>query len=215
MFDTANADALLRHHAATAAAISTLFYPHAEVVLHDLETGLIAGIWNAFSGRKPGSESLVEDELDQAGEGGVYGPYEKTGEDGRRLKSVTAVLKDDFGQAVGLLCINMDVSHFEAAAKLLAAFTGAAAPRPPSLFAGDWREEINTALHDWLRTHGLALTAMRKGDRVALVAELDRRGLFQTRNAVDHLAGLMGASRASIYNYLADARRQNKKDNIS
>ena len=52
----------------------------------------------------------------------------------------------------------------------------------------------------------------RKGDRVALVAALDTRGLFQTRNAVDHLAGLIGASRASIYNYLADARRQSQKD---
>lgn len=211
MSETTNADTLLRQHAATAAAISTLFYPHAEVVLHDLETGLIAGIWNAFSGRKPGTESLVEDELEEVGQDGVYGPYEKTGEDGRHLKSVTAVLRDEVGQAAGLLCINMDVSHFEAAAKLLSAFTGAAAPRPPSLFAGDWREEINTVLHDWLRGRGLALTALKKGDRVALVAALDRRGLFQTRNAVDHLAGLMGASRASIYNYLADAR-QNQKD---
>ncbi|WP_337183192.1 PAS domain-containing protein [Shinella sp.] len=215
MFDTQNADTLLGRHSATAAAISTLLYPHAEVVLHDLETGLIAGIWNAFSGRKPGMESLVEDELEQAGEGGVYGPYEKTGGDGRRLKSVTAVLKDDFGQAAGLLCINMDVSHFEAAAKLLSAFTGTAAPRPPSLFAGDWREAINMALTEWLRGRGLALPALRKGDRVALVAELDRRGLFQTRNAVDHLAGLIGASRASIYNYLADARRQTRKDRTS
>ncbi len=213
MFDSSNADLLLRQHAATAAAVSTLFYPHAEVVLHDLETGLIAGIWNAFSGRKPGMESLVEDELEEVGEGGVYGPYEKIGEDGRRLKSVTAVLQDDFGQALGLFCINMDVSHFDAAAKLLSAFAGgAAAARPASLFAGDWREEINTALHDWLRTRGLALTALKKGDRVALVATLDERGLFQTRNAVDHLAGLIGASRASIYNYLADARRQNQKD---
>jgi D-arginine utilization repressor len=202
MYDSSNADLLLRQHTATAAAISTLFYPHAEVVLHDLETGLIAGIWNAFSGRKAGMESLVEEELEEAGEGGIYGPYEKTGEDGRRLKSVTAVLKDDFGQALGLFCINMDVSHFDAAARLLSA----------SLFAGDWREEINTALHDWLRTRGLALTALKKGDRVALVAALDERGLFQTRNAVDHLAGLIGASRASIYNYLADARRQNQKD---
>lgn len=215
MFDSSNADLLLRQHAATAAAISTLFYPHAEVVLHDLETGLIAGIWNAFSGRKAGMDSLVENTLEAAGEAGVYGPYEKTGEDGRRLKSVTAVLKDDHGQALGLLCINMDVSHFEAAARLLAAFTGVAAPRPPSLFAGDWREEINTALHDWLRTRGLALTALKKGDRVALVAALDERGLFQTRNAVDHLASLIGASRASIYNYLADARRQNQKDRPS
>ena len=215
MTETTNADLLLRRHAATAAAISTLLHPHAEVVLHDFETGRIAGIWNAFSGRKAGMESLVEEELEEAGEGGIYGPYEKTGEDGRRLKSVTAVLKDDFGQALGLFCINMDVSHFDAAARLLSAFTGAAAARPASLFAGDWREEINTALHDWLRTNGLALTALKKGDRVALVAALDERGLFQTRNAVDHLAGLMGASRASIYNYLADARRPNKKDSIS
>lgn len=215
MFDSSNADLLIRQHAATAAAISTLLYPHAEIVLHDLETGLIAGIWNAFSGRKPGMESLVGETLSDVGEGDVYGPYEKTGEDGRRLKSVTSVLKDEHGQALGLLCINMDVSHFEAAAKLLAAFTGAAAPRPPSLFAGDWREEINTALHDWLRGNGLALSALKKVDRVALVANLDARGLFQTRNAVDHLAGLIGASRASIYNYLADARRQNPKDMTS
>ncbi|UNK39437.1 PAS domain-containing protein [Shinella sp. H4-D48] len=215
MFDSANSDTLLVRHATTASAISTLFYPHAEVVLHDLETGLIAGIWNAFSGRKPGMESFVGGELEEAGEAGVYGPYEKTGEDGRRLKSVTAVLKDEFDQALGLLCINMDVSHFDAAAKLLSAFTGTVAPRPPSLFSGDWREEINTALHDWLRTHGLALTALKKAERVALVAALDERGLFQTRNAVDHLASLIGASRASIYNYLADARRQNSKDMTS
>jgi len=63
MFDSSNADMLLRQHAATAAAISTLFYPHAEVVIHDLETGLVAGIWNAFSGRKVGMESLIEDVL--------------------------------------------------------------------------------------------------------------------------------------------------------
>ncbi len=207
-----DADTLLRQHAATAAAISILLYPHAEVVLHDFETGRIAGIWNAFSGRKAGMESLVGEVLTEVNESGVYGPYEKTGEDGRRLKSVTAVLKDDYDRALGLLCINMDISHFEAAAKLLAAFTGAAAPRPPSLFADDWREEINTALHDWLRGNGLALAALKKGDRVALVAALDQRGLFQTRNAVDHLAGLIGASRASIYNYLADARRQSHKD---
>ena len=83
MSESSNADTLLRQHAATAAAISILLHPHAEVVLHDLETGLIAGIWNAFSGRKPGMESLVGETLSDVGEGDVYGPYEKTGEDGR------------------------------------------------------------------------------------------------------------------------------------
>ena len=212
MTDPTNSETLQRQHATTAAAIATLLTPHAEVVLHDLETGSIAGIWNALSGRRPGMDSLVDDALDEAGEGGVYGPYEKTGENGQRLKSVTAVLRDAHGRAAGLLCINMDVSQFDAAARLLAAFSGAPAPRPPSLFTGDWREEINTALHEWLRGQGLALTALRKADRVALVAALDARGLFETRKAADHLAALIGASRASIYNYLADARRQSPKD---
>ena len=86
------------------------------------------------------------------------------------------------------------------------AFAGAEQPRPQALFARDWREEINATLHAWLGERGLALSALKRGDRVALVAALDARGLFQTRNAVDHLASLIGASRASIYNYLAAAR---------
>jgi len=203
-----SAETLLAAHAATAEAVAALLHPHAEVVLHDLATGRIAGIWNAFSGRTAGMESLVDD---VSGEERMLGPYEKTGGDGRRLKSVTAVLSDP----AGLLCINLDVSQFDAAARLLAAFSGAPAPRPPSLFAGDWREEINTALHGWLRARGLTIPALKRGDRVALIAALDAQGLFLTRNAVDHLAGLIGASRASIYNYLADARRANQKDRTS
>lgn len=53
---------------------------------------------------------------------------------------------------------------------------------------------------------GLALSALKRPDRVALVAALEEQGLFKTRNAVDHLASLIGTSRASIYNYLSAAR---------
>ncbi|MNW17634.1 hypothetical protein D3C71_2168860 [compost metagenome] len=52
----------------------------------------------------------------------------------------------------------------------------------------------------------MALSALKRADRVALVAALEARGLFKTRNAVDHLASLIGTSRASIYNYLTAAR---------
>lgn len=44
-------------HAPSAAAISALLYPHAEVVLHDLASGRVAAIWNAFSGRTAGTDS--------------------------------------------------------------------------------------------------------------------------------------------------------------
>ena len=194
-------------HAPSAAAISALLYPHAEVVLHDLSTGKIAALWNAFSGRTAATDSLIEDGLDGMAEGAcVLGPYEKTGADGRRLKSVSAVLRNNEGHAVGLLCINLDVSRIDDAVRLLAAFAGTPEPRPPALFSRDWREEINAALHAWLKVRGLALSALKRPDRVALVAALEEQGLFKTRNAVDHLASLIGTSRASIYNYLSAAR---------
>ncbi len=136
----------------------------------------------------------------------MLGPYEKTGVDGRRIKSISAVLRDAKGDAAGLLCINLDVSMIDNAVKLLSAFAGAAQPRPQVLFSRDWREEINASLHDWLKERGLALSALKRADRVALVAALEERGLFKTRNAVDHLASLIGTSRASIYNYLTAAR---------
>lgn len=200
-------NSLLATHAPAAAAISALLYPHAEVVLHDLKAGTIAAIWNCFSDRAVGEDSLIEEEFATfTGDEAVLGPYEKTGADGRRLKSISAVLRDAGGEAVGLLCINLDVSMIDGAVKLLSAFAGAAQPRPQALFSRDWREEINATLHGWLKERGLALSALKRGDRVALVAALDEGGLFQTRNAVDHLASLIGASRASIYNYLAAAR---------
>ncbi|WKL25728.1 helix-turn-helix domain-containing protein [Sinorhizobium meliloti] len=136
----------------------------------------------------------------------MLGPYEKTGADGRRLKSVSAVLRDGEERAVGLLCINLDVSRIDDAVRLLAAFAGTPEPRPQALFSRDWREEINAALHAWLKVRGLALSALKRPDRVALVAALEEQGLFKTRNAVDHLASLIGTSRASIYNYLSAAR---------
>jgi D-arginine utilization repressor len=196
-------------HAPTAAAISALLYPHAEVVLHDLASGRVAAIWNSFSGRTAGADSLIEEGFaDVAADVSVLGPYEKIGADGARLKSVSAVLRDAVGRAAGLLCINLDVSRIDEAVKLLAAFAGAPEPRPQALFSRDWREAINIALNDWLKARGLALSALKRAERVALVAALEEQGLFQTRNAVDHLASLIGASRASIYNYLAAARRE-------
>ena len=203
----------LKPYQPVGAAIAALLYPHAEVVVHDLASGQVAAIWNAAPGRQPGMDSLVETDLIAASDlSGVFGPYEKTGTDGRRLKSVTAVLRDAAERPVGLLCINMDVSRIDDAVRLLAAFAGTPEPRPPALFAGDWREAMNDALHDWLNARGLSLAALKRPQTVALVAALDQQGLFRTRNAAEHLAGLIGSSRATIYNYLAEARGDAPKD---
>ena len=204
-----SSEQLVARHGAAAAAIVALLHPHAEVVLHDLATRTIAGIWNAWSGRRAGDPSLLDDDVAAFdGTDTVLGPYAKTGDDGRRIKSVTAVLPGSRGRPAGLLCINLDVAPLDAAMRALAAFVAPRVAQPEALFAHDWRERINAALHAWLRERGVALAALGRDERVALVAALDAQGLFETRHAARHLAALIGASRASVYNWLADARRR-------
>lgn len=203
-----SSETLVERYGTVAAAISALLYPHAEVVLHDIAADRIAALWNAWSGRKVGDASMLDDDPGAIERGEpVLGPYEKTTADGRRIKSVTAVLPGARGRPTALLCINLDVSRLDEAMRVLAAFVAPRTERPAALFANDWRESLEYAVHEWLRAEGLALAALTRTGRVALVRALDAQGLFATRHAAQHLAGLIGASRASIYNYLAEARR--------
>lgn len=196
----------LTQHFPTAAAIAALLAPQAEVVIHDLAKDRIAGIWNAFSKRQPGDPSLLGDDPELIGDQDIYGPYEKAGADGGRLKSVSAVLSDESGRRVGLLCINFDVALFDKAIDLMQAFTRAEKPRPEPIFAQDWREQINLGIRAFLQERQITLKALDRDDRVALVAALDAQNLFATRNAAQHVADALGLSRATIYNLLNDAR---------
>lgn len=189
-------------------AIAVVLRPHAEVVIHDLGTGTIRHIANRLSPRDPGDDSLADvgdiESLDDA----VIGPYAKTNWDGRRLKSVTAVLRDGRNRAVGLLCINVDVSMFESLHALTRDFLRFAdtEAKPSALFRNDWREEVNDIVGQFLTERGTTLAVMGIDEREALVQLLEARGLFDVRNAPSYIAPLLGLSRATLYKTLKAVR---------
>jgi D-arginine utilization repressor len=196
-----------------AAAISALLHPHGEVVLHDLALGKIAGIWNAMSGRRIGDPSLLDEEAADYAAAPVLGPYEKTGPGGAHLKSVTAVLPGAAAGSppAGLLCINLDVSQLEQAAALLSAFVTPRQEQPQALFRRDWRETAQAKLHAWLKARGLNAQALTREERIELIGALDQDGLFEARRAVEHVAEMIGVSRAAAYGYLTQARAAPKR----
>lgn len=187
-----------------AEAVVRLFYPHVEAVLHDVETDTVVGIWNAFSGRRPGDPSLLEPELlEQVPGGGVIGPYAKAGLHGEQINSISVVVAD----GAGLLCLNFDRSVLVNAVATLEAFSASAvASRPSALFARDWREEINSLVQDWCTSEGVSPRRLSPGDRERLVAMLDAKGAFRVRHAVTHLAAALDVSRATVYAALKGVR---------
>lgn len=187
-------------------AIALLLQPQAEVVLHDLATETVAHIANPFSHREVGEPSLLH-EIDFRPDVALIGPYEKVNFDGRRLKSVSAVLRED-GRAVGVICINLDVTHLQSAIELLTALTRVppGAGQPAVLFQEDWHERINQYIHAWTARNGVVVTDLSRAQKLQLVGELASDGAFGGKHAASYVSRVLQMSRASVYNYLRAAK---------
>lgn len=188
-------------------AIALLLGPYAEVVLHDPDTDRVLGIWNPVGGRRAGDPSHLGElsALDPA-ERDVYGPYEKVHGDGRRLSSVSAVLRDPEGRPSAVLCVNLDRTPLERAAALLSSFGAPAVTRPEPLFEQDWTERVQHVVGGWAREHGRPVERMSRADRLAVVGLLDGAGVFAVRRAVPFVAGALHTSRSTVYALLSEHR---------
>lgn len=193
-------------------SIARLLHPHAEVVLHDLATERVLHLSNALSPRRVGDPSLLDEIGSLEAEGDVIGPYEKTNPDGRRLKSVSTIIRDGEGQGIGLLCINLDVDVFARLAAVLDGFLASpqVRPQPAALFSADWREGVNRTVGACLAARNVTFAGLGIEGEDALIDRLDRDGTFGFRNAMPYVAEVFGWSRAKLYNRLNRVRTARK-----
>jgi D-arginine utilization repressor len=182
--------------------IVALLHPHAEVVVHDVKRDRIVALWNPISNRSVGDPSLLNELPEHESGFGVLGPYEKIGIDGHRITSVTI----EIANGAGLLCINLDRFALDSAIETLQRFAQAITPQPAALFERDWREEIARVVDEWCRQQQVNRDRLKREQRAELVALLDDKGLFATRNAATHIATTLGVSRATIYSLLQETR---------
>ncbi|MET0288709.1 MAG: PAS domain-containing protein [Pseudoxanthomonas sp.] len=204
---TRTAAPLLAPYFAVADAIATLFKPHVEVVLHDLRTMKIAHIANPITKRKSGDSSSMDRFPEETLEQPVIGPYRKTGPDGRNMRSVTAVLRDEQAHVHGMLCINFDVSMLERVQDSLGAFAFLpASPEPQTFFHDSWRQALEqiVCLHE--TATGMSAMALDASGRRALIMQIRDARILDIRNAAPAVASRLGISRASLYKYLKDIR---------
>ncbi|WP_254712241.1 transcriptional regulator [Streptomyces sp. TRM64462] len=200
-------------------AVASLLGPYAEVVLHAPETDRVLAVWNPMSSRRPGDPSLLGelDALEPAGRD-VFGPYEKVLADGRRLSSVSAVLRDADGAASAVLCVNLDRTPLERAAAVLSAFGAPAVARPEPLFEEDWSERVQHIVGGYVRECGRPVERLTRADRLTVLARLEEAGIFAVRRATPVVAAALRVSRSTLYGLLAELRAAaapNAKDRTS
>lgn len=204
---TASRDRLLARAAPMADGIAALFFPFAEVVVHDLESQTVVHIANNLSRRVLGDTSALDD-LRHSVADTVIGPYEKQNWNGGRMRSVSVVIRDDAGEPMGVVCINLNIEVFEQARSTLDLFVSGVRvlPQPEQLFRDDWQERINTFLHGWLGDRQLSLSGLTREQKRQLVSALERDGAFRGRSAANYVASVLSLGRATVFKYLKELR---------
>ncbi|WP_421870687.1 helix-turn-helix transcriptional regulator [Pararhizobium sp.] len=193
----------LASYAAVCDGVAQLFQPFVEVVLHDLETETAAHIAGNFSKREIGEPSLLH-EIDFRPSERLLGPYEKVNWDGRRIKSISIILRNSSERPIAVMCINADVSHFHAVMQTLSAFASIPVDhaKPASLFKEDWHERINEYIQNWTGSRGLIIAGLSREQKQQLVKDLSADGAFGGRNSAAYISRILGMGRATVYKYL-------------
>jgi len=199
----------LQPYFAIADGLAALFKPFVEAVVHDLRSDSVAYIANPFSPREAGDPSDM-DEVTFAPGVRVIGPYEKVNFDGRRMKSISILLhaqeKGGKDKPIGMLCINADVTEFEAVRRMLQGFLGGVtetASQAGALFHEDWHEKVNRFIAAWTAERSTTVERLDRTARRALIEALHETGGFEGRRAPAYVAKILGVSRATVYNELA------------
>ncbi|AKH86141.1 DNA-binding protein [Streptomyces sp. CNQ-509] len=199
---------LLREAEKIVTALGRMFPGVCEVVLHDLRDPrhAVRTIENPLSGRGPGDPAteLGLARIEDPDYPEVIQNYPNRFPDGRPAKSTSIGIRNSSGAYVAALCLNLDVSVLDRTARTLQALTAVEDPGLPltETLRARTADELSAAVEEFAAARGQTPRALGSADRRELVRDLRDRGLLEVRSAVRLVTGLLGVSRATVYNYL-------------
>jgi predicted transcriptional regulator YheO len=209
----AEAESLLNAVEPLVHGLAATFGPNCEVVLHDFRNpeNSIRALSGSVTARHVGG-AMSEIGLgllaqgDQAEDQLNYLTHIR---DGRTVKSSTIVLRTGSGRVVGALCVNLDITELRVASATLAALVGSA-PEPEStamtVFSDDIAEVVETVVAQEESLLGRVLPRDTRKGRLAIIAALDAKGVFNLPRAAQQVAAHLGVSRATVYTDLNAVR---------
>jgi predicted transcriptional regulator YheO len=126
---------------------------------------------------------------------------------GKLMKSSTVFLRDKKGKAVGAFCINLDVTAFTSFRGVLDSFVKSEdRGETVEKMSDNFQDTVQSVVTETLFEVGGSLPLVNRDDKIDLIARLDSKGIFRVQKAVPIVADMLDMSRATIYNYLREAR---------
>ncbi|WP_408006993.1 transcriptional regulator [Pseudalkalibacillus sp. A8] len=200
---------LLKPYISVAEGIAKTFGEFCEVVLHDLTdySSSIIAIFNGHvTGRKVGSPitnlglEIIKKGLD--GEDNLIN-YSNTSLQQKSIKSSSMIIRDEAGNIIGCLCINIDTAYLKMAKSFI---ENLISNEPDNHKKEEFSPSINDLkgqlINEAVERIGKPIPLMNKVEKEKFISYLDNKGLFLIKGAIQTVADLLGISKYTMYNYL-------------
>ena len=201
-----------------AKGLALQFGPQCEVVVHDLRSQdldhSIVAIENGHvSHRKlgDGPSQVVLEALqgDRSQLEDRFCYLTKT-QDGKVLKSSTIYIRNQQGEAIGILSINFDISNLLLLENALHGLTAAEQSQEPEKILPSVNELLDELIEQSVRNVGKPVELMKKEDKIKAIQFLSKTGAFLITKSGDKVSQYFGISKYTLYSYI-DAKPRAKK----
>ncbi|HBZ79544.1 helix-turn-helix transcriptional regulator [Brevibacillus sp. FSL K6-0770] len=209
----------LRRYIPIADAMAQTFGKNCEVVLHDLSSPQSSVIYTAnnhVTGRAVGqsfNHLITQVLLSQKLQNDVVANYRTETEDGRTIKSTTALIRNADGEAIGAFCINIDIHPLVSTREFIEDFIRM--DEEPLE-----REEVEVVQNVWEIVEQMInqmisekdVEKIDKNEKMQIVQFMDKKGVFLIKGALEKVAAELKISKVTMYSYLDELRRNQKQE---
>lgn len=209
---------ILKAYIPVANIIAQTFGRSCEATIHDLtqpESSVVYVANGTVTGRKEGqsfNHLIPQVLLSKKFKDDCTVNYKFETEDGKKIKSSSALIRNLEGEVVGMICINYDLTITNLIQEELAAFlpqTFSETSAEEEILEQDVLTIVDELIDNIIGVKDIG--SLKRKENLEIIRFMDDKGIFLVKGAIDKVAASMGLSKVTIYSYLDDVRGKNEK----
>lgn len=211
-----NMNPILENYVAVANLIADTFGDHCEVILHDFSRPQNSVVYtrnNVVTNREVGqsfTEYFVKEVLlSRKFNDDLSANYMMEGENGKKIKSSTVLIRNEQNKVIGSLCVNIDITYLTGVMTQFMSMLGMEERTPVSDQEVEVLPNVQEIVNDIIdKTMGSQnADEMSRDQKIELLRFMNDKGLFLIKGALDQIAERMNISKVTVYSYLDEIKK--------